>query len=119
MNIDLQDIKVKIKLLSGGGVDIAQANVTFFDRLTIKGWRIKSSKYLNPLFQEYLWIQSPSFQTSSGWNEIVFIEPKEQYQKVHERIYDAYRIAKYKEPNEEMDKIDEIFTNTKTDEPPF
>lgn len=119
MNIDTQDIKVKIKILSGGSVDLAQANVTFFDCITIKGWRIKSSKFLNPVLQEYLWIQGPSYKVGSSWMESTFIEPKEQYQKVHERIYDAYRIAKYKEPQPDQTEAEKIFTDTKTDEVPF
>ncbi|KKT39871.1 hypothetical protein A3K29_00810 [Candidatus Collierbacteria bacterium RIFOXYB2_FULL_46_14] len=117
MNIDIQDIKVKIKILKGAGKTLAQASITLFDCWTEHGWRIMTSEHLDPILQEYIWIQSPCFKAGFSWKEMVFIEPKEQYEKVYEKIYDAYRIAKYKEPQE--DEAEKIFTDSKTNEPPF
>lgn len=119
MNIDPQDIKVKIKLLKGGGKILAQANVTLFDCWTEHGWRIMTSQHLNQLLQEYVWIQPPCFKIGDQWKEMVFIDDKRVYEKLHEKIFDSYKLAKYKEPLGELGEAERVFNQPQTDEIPF
>lgn len=116
MNIDPQDIKVKVKLFKEGGKTLAQASVILFDCWTEHGWRIMTSEHLNPLLQEFIWIQSPCYKVGFKWKEMVFVDNLKLYEKLQEKIYDSYKLAKYKEPQDEVEKI---FTDTKTDEVPF
>lgn len=100
MNIDLQDIKIKIKLLKEGGKTLAQASITLFDCWTEHGWRIMKSDHLHPILQEEIWIQSPCFRAGITWKEMVFVDNLELYEKLQEKIYDSYRLEKAKHPTE-------------------
>ena len=82
MNIDLNDIEIKIKLLKSEAT-LAQVTVVLFGEWVEKGWRISKSKIEHPTFHEYLWIQAPSYSTGYGkWQDIVFIENKRLYEEV-------------------------------------
>jgi len=98
MNIDPQDIKIKIKLLRGTDKILAQADVILFDCWTEHGWRIMTSKYLHPTLQEYIWIQPPSFKVGQEWKEMVFVDDLKLYEKLQQKIYDSYRLEKSKHP---------------------
>jgi DNA-binding cell septation regulator SpoVG len=100
MKIDPQDIKVKIKLLKDSGNILAQASITLFDCWTEHGWRIMKSKHLNSLFEEYIWIQSPSFKVGTVWKEIIFIDDLKLYDKLQEKIHDSYLLEKRKHPTD-------------------
>lgn len=119
MNIDIQDIKIKTKLLKQGGKTLAQASIVLFDCWTEHGWRIMTSEHLNPLLQEYVWIQSPCFRAGVTWKEMVFVDNKELYERLQEKIFDSYKLAKYKEPQPDQIEAEKIFTDTQSDEVPF
>ena len=100
MNIDPQDIKVKIKLLEGTGKILAQASITLFDIWTEHGWRIMKSDHIHPILQEEIWIQSPCFKVGTTWKEMVFVDDLTLYRILQEKIYDSYRLEKAKHPTE-------------------
>ena len=95
MKISIQDIKIKIKLLDSLTI-LAQATVILFDCWEEKGWKILKSDRIHPVFQEEIWIQAPSYHRFGKWHEIVFINDRPLYDKVQEKIYDAYHLAKTK-----------------------
>jgi len=101
MNIDPQDISVKIKILKDTGKTLAQASVTLFGIWTEKGWRIMTSDHLHPILGDYIWIQSPCFRTGNVWKEMVFIDDRKTYEKLQEKIYDAYHLTKIKQGEEQ------------------
>jgi len=100
MNIEPQDIKVKIKLLKDANKTLAQASITLFDCWTEHGWRVMKSDHLHPVLQEEIWIQSPCFKTGYSWKEMVFIDNLKLYEQVQQKIYDSYRLEKAKHPTE-------------------
>lgn len=95
MNITPQDIKIKIKLLNSTTI-LAQATVILFDCWEEHGWKILKSNRIDPISQEEIWIQAPSYRLGNGWKEIVFINDRELYDTVLSKIYDAYHMAKSK-----------------------
>lgn len=101
MNIDPQDITIKIKILKGAGKILAQASVTLFGCWTEHGWRIMTSDHLHPTLGEYIWIQSPCFKAGATWKEMVFVDDLKLYGKLQEKIFDSYKLEKYKQPQEE------------------
>jgi len=103
MNIDPQDISVKIKILKGTGKTLAQASITLFGCWTEHGWRIMSSDHLHPALGEYIWIQSPCFRAGTTWKEMVFVDDLKLYGKLLEKIFDSYKLEKYKQPQENVD----------------
>lgn len=100
MNIGIQDIKVKIKILSSSSKTLAQASVTLFDCWTEHGWRIMTSEHLHPKFQESIWIQSPCYRAGVTWKEMVFIDDKNLYELVQTKIYDSYSVERSKHRQE-------------------
>ncbi len=108
MTITINDITVKIKLLKSKTM-LAQATVILFDVWKEHGWKVLKSDRPHPKFQDYLWFQAPSYRLGSSWYEIVFIDDPELYEAVIEKIYDAYHLAKSKQPDQEI-KEEEINT---------
>ena len=97
MNIDIQDIDVKIKLLKSD-TTFAQATVILFGIWEEKGWRVSKSKIEHPVFHDYIWVQPPCYSTGFGkWQDIVYINNHQLYQEVHTKILDSY----YREKNKE------------------
>ena len=120
MNIDPQDIKVKIKLLKDKGKILAQASITLFDSWTEHGWRIMKSEHLHATLQEYIWIQSPSFKVGQEWKDMVFVDDLELYRKLQEKIYDSYLLERGKHPTETVpDEITSQSSKDIADEVPF
>ncbi len=101
MTIDIQDVKVKIKLLKDAGKTLAQVDLILFDGWTEHGWRVMTSEHLNPILQEHIWIQSPCFRIGSTWKEMVFVDDKKLYEKLQEKIYDSYHLSKIKQDQEQ------------------
>lgn len=121
MNIDIKDIKIKIKLLNSKTI-FAQATVILFDIWEEHGWKILKSNRLHDDFQEYIWIQAPSYKAYGAWKEIVFINNKWLYNKVQEKIYDAYHKTKTKKEAMKPAKKNEKgykLVNVNADEIPF
>jgi hypothetical protein len=98
MTITINDITVKVKLLKSDTI-LAQATVILFDVWIEHGWKILKSDRLHPQFQDYVWIQAPSYKFIGKWNEIVFIDDSKLFDQVVEKIYDAYHLARSKDPN--------------------
>ena len=99
MTITIDDITVKIKLLKSETI-LAQATVILFDIWKEHGWKVLKSDREHPKFQEYLWIQAPSYKYFGEWREIIFIDDRQLYEQVQEKIYDAYHLARSKQPNQ-------------------
>jgi hypothetical protein len=107
MTITINDITVKIKLLKSETM-LAQATVILFGVWKEHGWKVLKSDRQHPKHQDFLWFQAPSYRLGSVWHEIVFIDDLELYEAVIEKIYDAYCLARSKDPNQ--GKEDEINT---------
>jgi hypothetical protein len=107
MTITINDITVKIKLLKSETM-LAQATVILFGVWKEHGWKVLKSDRQHPKHQDFLWFQAPSYRLGSVWHEIVFIDDLELYEAVIEKIYDAYCLARSKDPNQ--DKEDENAT---------
>lgn len=90
--INSDDIKIKIKLLESETL-LAQATVVILDVWEEHGWKILKSDRIHPVFQEQLWIQSPSYKVGGEWKELVFINDRRLFDNVQEKIYDAYRMV--------------------------
>ena len=99
MTITINDITVKIKLLKSDTI-LAQATVILFDVWKEHGWKILKSDRLHPQFQDYIWIQAPSYKFIGKWNEIVFIDDSKLFDEVIGKIYDAYCLARSKNPDQ-------------------
>jgi len=95
MSIPIQVITIKIKLLNSSTI-LAQATVILFNCWEEHGWKILKSDRIHPVFQEEIWIQAPSYHRFGKWHEIVFINDRPLYDKVQEKIYDAYHLTKTK-----------------------
>jgi DNA-binding cell septation regulator SpoVG len=101
--ISRNDIKIKIKLLNSENL-LAQATVILFGSWEEHGWKILKSNRVHPTFQEEIWIQSPSYKSFGEWKDIVFIDDRELYELVQEKIYDAYHMARSKKQGQESAK---------------
>lgn len=99
MTIVRDDIKIKIKLLNSGNI-LAQATIILFDIWEEHGWKVLKSNKVHPTFQDEVWIQSPSFKSSGGWKELVFINDRKLFELVQTMIYDAYHMAFTKKEGE-------------------
>jgi len=97
MTITINDITVKIKLLKSETI-LAQATVILFDVWKEHGWKVLKSDRPHPKHQDCLWFQAPSYRLGNSWHEIVFIDDLELYEAVIEKIYNAYHLAKSKQP---------------------
>jgi hypothetical protein len=85
---------------------LAQATVILFGVWKEHGWKVLKSDRQHPKYQDFLWFQAPSYRLGSNWHEIVFIDDLGLYEAVIEKIYDAYCLARSKQPD--RDKEDEI-----------
>ncbi|MBI5452513.1 hypothetical protein HY945_03550 [Candidatus Gottesmanbacteria bacterium] len=99
MTITTDDITIKIKLLKSETM-LAQATVILFGVWKEHGWKVLKSDRPHPKHQDCLWFQAPSYRLGSGWHEIVFIDDLELYEAVIEKIYNAYCLAKSKQPDQ-------------------
>lgn len=106
MSIHPNDIKIKIKLINSPTI-LAQATVILYDVWEEHGWKILRSDRIHRVFQEEIWVQAPSYKTFGEWKELVFINERELYDKVQEKIYDAYHMARSKKEGQESLKKDE------------
>lgn len=113
MTIHKDDIKIKIKLLESKSL-LAQATVIIFDVWEEHGWKVLKSDRIHPEFQEELWIQAPSYKVGGQWKELVFINDKDLFETVQERIYDAYRMALNKK--EGMESVKQVEGNNEITE---
>ncbi|MCL5432345.1 MAG: hypothetical protein M1484_04645 [Patescibacteria group bacterium] len=102
MTITIDNITVKIKLLKSETI-LAQATVILFDIWKEHGWKVLKSDRLHSKFQEYIWFQAPSYKFIGKWNEIVFIDDSKLFDEVIGKIYDAYCLARSKNPNQGKD----------------
>ncbi|MCL4389857.1 hypothetical protein M1345_00520, partial [Patescibacteria group bacterium] len=82
---------------------LAQATVILFDIWKEHGWKVLKSDRLHSKFQEYIWFQAPSYKFIGKWNEIVFIDDSKLFDEVIGKIYDAYCLARSKNPNQGKD----------------
>ncbi len=117
MNIDIKDIKVKIKLLSSDKI-LAQATLILFDVWEEHSWKVLKSNQPHKIFGEYIWIQAPSYKNGMIWKEIIFINDEPLYREVERLIFEAYQRTKNKDEalsginekltDDDYKKIDEI-----------
>lgn len=84
---------------------LAQAQVIFSDVVETKGWKIMPSNRMHPRFQEEIWIQAPSYPRGKVngkevYNETVWINDRELYNQIEDKIYDAFCMKRNKEDGE-------------------
>jgi len=95
--INSNDISVKLVLVDQPTI-LARATVIFLDCVETHGWRVMPSRQMNHLFNEEIWIQAPSVpKGNKEWKEIVYINDKNAYVTIQQKIYDAYFIARQKD----------------------
>ena len=111
--ICVQDITIQLKLLNTGNL-LARATVILFGVWEEHGWKVMKSNRMHPQFGDEVWIQSPCYHASSKWEEMVYIGDKKLWEQVHEKIYDAYFMAKSKKLGQEA--VDEV-GKEKSDKP--
>lgn len=92
MKVTHADISVEIEP-NQKSKTLARANVTFFGSIKTKGWRVLSSNFVHPEFQEQIDIKPPSVNLYGRWYDVVFIEDKELFREVQRSIYDAFHRA--------------------------
>lgn len=127
MEITINDIKVKVRLLASDSSMLGQATVILFDIWEEHGWRIMISKKFHERFMEYLWIQPPAYPTKfgkNGWKEMVFVNDGRLYRALEDKIYDAYNLARTKEdsnlpPSEKPNTSADVEEKVDPDEIPF
>src|SRR3989338_3273357 len=100
MEINDENVKIKItfpkkitKLLANATVSL---NTVEYGFITIKGFQIWPSPNMNTRLQEQINITPPSRQIYGKYMTFVYIENPESWQRLEERIYDAYHLAKTK-----------------------
>lgn len=98
MTITINDIAVKIKLLKSETI-LAQATVILFDIWKEHGWKVLKSDRIHSQFQDYVWIQAPSYKLGGKYYEMAFVDDRKLYEALMEKIYDAYHLARSKDPN--------------------
>jgi len=95
MTININDINIKIKLLSSDTI-LAQATVILFDEWEEHGWKVLKSNKIHQTYNEEVWIQAPSFKNGAVWKEIIFINNSQLFIEVQNKIYDAFKYARDK-----------------------
>jgi len=123
--ITIDDITIKIRMLNRPWL-LAQATVIFFDILETKGWKVLRSTKTHPRFQEEIWIQAPSFSKGvingkEVWDEIIWVNDKNLYNQIEEKIYNAFFVKRNKENGEQgaveaMEQEEEIDVSKDLDE---
>ncbi len=103
--ITIDDITIKIRILNRPWL-LAQATVIFCDILETKGWKVLRSTKMHDRFQEEIWIQAPSFSKGvingkEVWDEIIWVNDKELYKQIEEKIYNAFFVKRNKENGEQ------------------
>ena len=99
--ITINDITIKIKMFNKPKL-IAQATVIFSDIVETKSWKIMPSTKMHPRFQEEIWIQPPSYPRGRNiWGLTVWINDRDLYEQVEDKIYDAFCMTRNKESGEE------------------
>jgi hypothetical protein len=109
MALTHDDILVTIKMINKKKT-LAQAIVVFRNEITTKGWKIIESSFLHPQLQENIDIKPPSVFCYGRWLDLVFVENKDDFYFIQEKIYDAYKKEQAKSTNSNyaIDISDEI-----------
>ena len=109
MEIRDENVKIKIffpkkesRLLANATVSIATIEYGF---VTIKGFQIWISSNLNDRLQEAINITPPSRQIYGRYVPFVFLESKESWYRLEERIYDAYHLAVSRKNKKESEDV--------------
>lgn len=106
-----EDTKISVYLKPKGNI-MAQANVSLKiasqNFITIKGFVIWKSTWIDPRFQEQVNITPPRRYIKGTWLDLVFFENIVDWSQMEEKIYSAYFKAKSEEDkklikNEDVD----------------
>lgn len=106
MEIDDEDLKIKVKLSKKSG-DLILAKVkviiktTQYGLLTLKGFLVWKSTFIHPSFQELINITAPTKYVYGHYLPTAFFEDPKAWAKLQDRIYDAYRIALSRQSKED------------------
>lgn len=104
MEISDEHVKISIFLKDKDNL-LANATVsletTAYGFVTIKDFQIWKSKNMNQQLQEYINIQPPSRNVWGKYILRAFFEDIESWNKLKERIYSAYNLARIKNQNKE------------------
>ncbi len=105
MKINIDEIKVKIKITEEKKLK-AIISLDFGDFL-VKGFRAMESDYEND-YGDKLWLTPPSYRDGGGkYHPIFFIENKELWKKVEEKIWSEYKKKKEDHYKKQFDLKDE------------
>ena len=75
MKINIEDVKVSVKIINDPAVNEKAIVNLMIDQLKIKGFRIKTSQFTNK-YGEKLWITPPSYKSKGKWCDTFFCEDK-------------------------------------------
>jgi len=113
MTININDIEVKIKLLKSDMI-LAQVTIILFGIWEEKGWKVLKSNRPHKYFNDYFWIQAPSYRSGSVWKDIVFVNDEPLYRDIENKVYKTY--IKEKEKLESLDNDSSKYEFTEEDE---
>ena len=86
----IDNLKVLVKVTNSE--EMAAMITLDFGWFKVKGFRVRRSVYPNRR-GESLWLTPPSYQAGSGYHPIFFVENKENWEKLEDKIYDAFNEA--------------------------
>jgi len=87
MSIDINQIKVTVKIGSKPPL-LATASLFICDELTINGFRVKESPYLDKDVEEKVWIEEPKY--GPKYQSLVFFKDKTLWAEIKRKIYSEY-----------------------------
>lgn len=90
MDEQINNLKVVVKVTSSS--EMAAMITLDFGWFKVKGFRVRKSEYQNRR-GESLWLTPPAYQAGGGYHPIFFVERKENWEKLEDKIYDAFNEA--------------------------
>ncbi|KKR24018.1 MAG: hypothetical protein UT53_C0001G0007 [Candidatus Yanofskybacteria bacterium GW2011_GWD2_39_48] len=87
MNIDLEKIEVKVKVIEEKKLK-AIISLVIGD-IIIKGFRVSESKFFNEM-GDMLWLTPPSYMGGGRYHPIFYMPDKELWKQLEKRIWDEY-----------------------------
>lgn len=110
MDIDDENVKIKLFLSKKEGNLLASATISLntveFGFVTIKGFQIWKSKFLNSRLQQEVNISPPSTRRYGKYSYLVFFKEEKQWFSLETRIYDAYNKALFRHNKKGKEDID-------------
>lgn len=109
LSISIDDIEVFLKPIKTGN-DLASVNIIIGELFSIRGFRISKSQNIHPRFQEAIWIQPPKYFYGGFYHIMFFVNDKNLYSELEEKIYNTFNQMKqrgeFNRMNEDVNPYD-------------